>query len=227
LWWKCVEAGVPVEKDEHWEPKLHIEHFPYNPGKSNHLPFVTLSNTMALEDRPVPLDDSSRWHPSVVANEKDKMESKRVGSMVNVEANQCYFNARKVMRSLPDYSEATYVEGFIVTEDGACFEHGWIVKDGKIIDPTLPNGDDSYFSGLEFAGREGIRQFLSTQVGIRFSNHPFHEAFGWNPGRDCPIFLQAFKQAMKRLSSEFGNEAVKTAFDVRAKERLPWSDDWR
>ncbi len=227
LWWNCVKVGVPVEQDEQWEPEITIERTPYVPEQHNHLQFVTLPDLMAVEERSVTLADPSRWHHFTCANEKDEMESKRIGNKVEVKANQCYFNARRAIRSLPDYSEATYIEGFIVTENGECFEHGWIVKDGKIIDPTLPNGVKSYFPGLEFTGREGIRQFLSTPLGNRYGNYPFHEAFGWNPELDCEIFLEAFRQAMKCLSSVFGSKAVNTAFDVRAKERLPWVDDWR
>jgi len=132
-----------------------------------------------------------------------------------------------VIRSLPDYSEAIYVEGFIVTEEGACFEHGWIIKDGKVIDPTLPSDDASYFAGLEFAGRDGIRKFLLTKWGSKWNGSPYYRAFGWNPGLDSPIFLQAFNQAMKHLSSAFGELAVMTAFSVRKREKLPWSDNWR
>lgn len=227
LWSKCVKAGVPVEQDEQWEPEITIERTPYVPEQHNDLPFVTLPDLMPVEERSVTLADPSRWHHFTCANEKDEMESQRIGNKVEVKANQCYFNARRVIRSLPDYSEATYIEGFIVTENGACYEHGWIVKDGKIIDPTLPYGVKSYFPGLEFTGQEGIRQFLSTPLGNRYGNYPFHEAFGWNPGLDCEIFLEAFRQAMKCLSSVFGSKAVKTAFDVRARERLPWADDWR
>ena len=227
LWWNCSKSGVPIEIAEQREPEISIEYETYLPDKHKHLPFVTLPESMDSDNGSCTLAESTTWHPSTTAKQKDELESGRVGDMVNVQANQCYFNARRVIRSLPDYSDATYVEGFVVTEKGACFEHGWIVKDGMIVDPTLPYGDDSYFSALEFAGQVGIRQFLSTHIGNKYSNRPFHQAFGWNPGIECQNFRQAFKTAMKHLSSEFGDREVEEAFRVRTIKQLPWTDEWR
>ncbi|MFO1043287.1 MAG: hypothetical protein U0941_15950 [Planctomycetaceae bacterium] len=227
LWWNCSKSGVLIEKAEQWEPEVSIEYETYVPDKHIHLPFVTLPKTFDFENGPTILAESTRWNPFTKAKQKDELESDRVGDMVNVEANECYFNARRVIRSLPDYYEASYVEGFVVTEKGECFEHGWIVKDGKIVDPTLPHGDDSYFPALEFVGQVGIRQFLSTHVGNKYSNRPFHQAFGWNPGIECQDFLHAFKAAMKYLSAEFGDRAVEEAFRVRIAKQLPWTDEWR
>lgn len=227
LWWNSTNSGVPVEKAEHWELKFDVEYVIYDPKKHLDLPFVTLPEVMNFESGLSMLEGSATWTPSAVANQKDKLESERVGDLVNAEANQCYFNARKVIRSLPDYFEAFYVEGFIVTENGGCFEHGWIVKDGQIIDPTLPRGDDYYFSGLEFAGQDGIRKFLLTQIGEEKTNRPFHQLLGWNPGIECQNFLQAFKTAMRYLASDFGERAVEDAFSVRTEKKLPWTDEWR
>ncbi len=40
--------------------------------------------------------------------------------------------------------------------DGFAIEHGWIEKDGMVIDPTLPTDEIVYFPGLRFRGQYGL-----------------------------------------------------------------------
>ena len=40
--------------------------------------------------------------------------------------------------------------------NGLPMEHGWIVRDEVVIDPTLPDAEVVYFPGREFQGRDGI-----------------------------------------------------------------------
>ena len=141
--------------------------------------------------------------------------------IVGSDPNQCYWNARKVIRSLPDYSEASYVEGYLVTQDGAIFEHGWMIKDGKIVDPTVLD-DATYFPGLEFIGREQIRAFLQTEWGSKFHGRPFHRAFG-DFGFESPGFVQAFLQARQWLLARFGDAGMEAAAAKRADLGLPWT----
>ena len=68
---------------------------------------------------------------------KDIAESKRVGKLVRAKARQCYYNAFHVVENLPDYFYADYVEGIAIL-GSLHIEHGWVEKDGVIVDPTLP-----------------------------------------------------------------------------------------
>src|SRR4051812_25260461 len=103
---------------------------------------------MGLEDQFI-----SRWQPVSHIIDKDETESERVGQKIRACAKQCWFNARRVVLKLEDYRGASYVEGWCITESGLQMEHGWVIREGKIIDPTLPTRNIHYFPGLEFVGR--------------------------------------------------------------------------
>jgi hypothetical protein len=113
---------------------------------------------------------------------------------------QCWFNARKAILRLPEYAEAGYVEGWAVVGGGMLLEHGWVAKDGAVIDPTLPTDEAVYFPGLEFPGRAGIEAFLATKEGRKCKKTPFFYAYGWG-GRDSPGYQQAFKDALAYQAS--------------------------
>jgi hypothetical protein len=132
--------------------------------------------------------------------EKDYAESKRVCRAIGAAIKRCWRNARKVIEQLDEYASATYIEGWIVKENGALVEHGWIVLDGKIIDPTLPEIVATYFSGLEFTGRAGIAAFLGTP---EHKSEPFHYAFGL---ADSPSYQQAFRAAMEYSNQRASNK---------------------
>lgn len=122
-----------------------------------------------------------RWLPSNPwPTLKDEVESRRTGRAVRAVMKQCWFNARKVVLKLSDYSEASYVEGWAVLQGGMPIEHGWVVKNGTIVDPTLPDHIGVYFPGLEFKGRNEIDEFLATPRGRKCKRSPFLFAFGWS-----------------------------------------------
>jgi len=58
-------------------------------------------------------------------------------------------NAFKVLLNVPDYSEATYIEGMAISKGKLLLEHGWIEKDREIIDPTLSRQRHYLFSGFQ------------------------------------------------------------------------------
>jgi hypothetical protein len=51
------------------------------------------------------------WQAMTRATEMDKAESRRVGRAIRVAVKQCWFNARKIVLKLPEYADASYVEG--------------------------------------------------------------------------------------------------------------------
>jgi hypothetical protein len=52
----------------------------------------------------------------------------------------------------------------------------------------------SYFAGLEFQGRTGIEEFLSTPEGKKCKRSPFFYAFGWG-GMKSPSFRKCWESA--------------------------------
>jgi hypothetical protein len=124
------------------------------------MPENLAKDTMSPTPTPHVLHD---WQPTSAATGKDYAESKRVCRAIRAGRRRCWLNARKAIERLEEYAQARYVEGWAVTERGALVEHGWIVLDGKIIDPTLPENVATYFPGLEFVGRRGIAEFLAVQ----------------------------------------------------------------
>src|SRR5215470_10483103 len=147
--------------------------------------------TVEVPDNPTPTPHVLHdWQPTSAATEKDYAESKRVCRAIRAGMRRCWLNARKAIERLEEYASARYVEGWIVKENGALVEHGWVVNDGKIIDPTLPEIVATYFPGLEVVGRAGIAAFLRTPMGRKHKSDPFHYAFGF--GTDSLSYQKAF-----------------------------------
>ena len=140
------------------------------------------------------------WQPSLQPFEKNQVESERVGRKIRALPKRCWVNARRAVLELDEYSHASYVEGYVVHQEGFLMEHGWVVRDGMIIDPTLPQKPYRYFPGLEFQGRAGIRAFLATQRGRECGKSPFHYAFGWG-GSDSPSYVESMKKAIEFQSA--------------------------
>lgn len=138
------------------------------------------------------------FQPSSFPTRKDVAESRRVGKAVRAQRKRCWFNARNAILKLKDYAEASYCEGWVRFSGGNC-EHGWIVKDGVIIDPTLPDQEVIYFPGLEFVGRAGIAEFLATPQGRRQRHYPFFCAFGWH-GKHSASYMRAFAQLLELIA---------------------------
>lgn len=120
---------------------------------------------------------------------------------------RCYWNCRQVLETRDDYAGATYVEGIAVKPERSIHAHGWIEKDGKIIDPTRPKDDFRYFAALRFQGLDELEQAIkSIAKSPRYDDDlPIFRRFGWN-GKNSPEFCEALKQALR----EFGET---TPFD--------------
>jgi hypothetical protein len=80
--------------------------------------------------------------------------------VVRARPQQCYYNAFQVIQQIPEYADAEYVEGMAVNKHGLELEHGWVEKDGMVVDPTLPEVELSYFPGLRFKGLRGLSDAL-------------------------------------------------------------------
>jgi hypothetical protein len=148
----------------------------------------------------------TQWLPLSPDGPKDVAESRRVGRAIRAAMKQCWFNARKAVMRLPDYAEAGYVEGWAVVGGGLLLEHGWVAKDGAIIDPTLPEDQIVYFPGLEFPGRAGIEAFLATKDGKECKKTPFFYSYGWG-GKHHAGYQQAFHDA-KAYSMTFLSDST-------------------
>jgi hypothetical protein len=136
------------------------------------------------------------WQPCTTAlsAEKDADESRRVGRRIRAASKQCFFNARKAILKFDDYAKASYIEGYAILNGFPPMEHSWVVSDGRIIDPTLPDPIGFYFAGLEFVGREGIEEFLGTTRGKECRTSPFLYAFGWG-GHRSPSMARAYQDS--------------------------------
>jgi len=218
LWWGSPQ--VPVEADEYLDEEFTIDIEPYNARLHTHLPFVFLDGTPSVADVEPPHAFLSGWQPSSCPTKKDVEESLRTAKLIESEPKQCYFNARSVLRSLPEYSDAVYVEGYVVTSLGVLMEHGWLVRNETIVDPTLPTDDVVYFPGLEFRGRDGIRGFLCTDYGGECNGHPFHWAFGF-AGRESDTFRASFGTARGYQSAKLGHPPERALPPARKRTRLP------
>ena len=148
----------------------------------------------------------SKWQPTTMAIAKDIDESIQVANKILALKTQCWFNARKAISRLNEFADASYVEGWAVTPGGMPIEHGWIVRNEKIVDPTLPDLSMAYFPGLEFRGRVGINEFLQTPNGKSCKTSPFFFAFGMC-GMKSPSFRRCYEQALALLD-EHQNIAV-------------------
>lgn len=100
---------------------------------------------------------------------------------------------------VPGYANATYVEGFAV-QGGLCIEHGWVEREGEIIDPTLPEANMRYFPGLRFEGQLNLSKALQTPREPDCDDLPMFFRFGWG-GSDSEEFLEARKEAMEYSNS--------------------------
>ena len=111
---------------------------------------------------------------------KDIVESQRLKKIMGSKAKQCYGNAFRVVLTVPEYADAEYVEGLMVNS-GLVFEHGWVEKDGVIVDPTLPEQPLIYFPGLRFRGQQGLVEALNLPKPAEHKpkDLPIFLRFGW------------------------------------------------
>jgi len=217
LWWELPE--IEAEVDEWCPDGFALELGPHIGDRDEALPIVNYR----AEPEPSHMSIQSAWQPASSADVKDRAESERVAQLAGANPNNCYCNARAVLRSLPEYADAAYVEGYVVTHEGGIFEHGWLVKDGMIVDPSIREDGTSYFPGLEFSGRDQVRTFLRTERGRRLHGHPFYQAFG-EFGAESSSFQEAFRRARECLLVRFGQGAVEYAAWFRPEKGLPWPE---
>ena len=126
---------------------------------------------------------------------KNLGESARLARRPGVAPKECYRNCFDLLHEVPGYERASYVEGYVVADNGFPFDHAWLVKDGFIVDPTLPVGIKRYAAGLEFVGVSGIETFLQTvekKVGC------LHAAFR-HGGFTSPSYFRAFLDAFAEV----------------------------
>jgi hypothetical protein len=120
---------------------------------------------------------------------KDVAESKRVGKLVRAGNKQCYYNAFHVVMNIPEYAYADYVEGMAVL-NGLPIEHGWVEKEGGVIDPTWPERKAVYFPGLRFHGCRELAEALRIPKPEYIEDFPIFHRFGWG-GIGSPDFRAA------------------------------------
>jgi hypothetical protein len=129
---------------------------------------------------------------------QDTIESQRVGKLVRAKAGQCYLNAYRVIQYVPGYADADYVEGMAVF-GLAAIQHGWVEKDGVIVDPTLPLKPAVYFPGLRFKGELGLSLALQR---LETAELPFFYQLGPD-GIDSPEFRAAAIAAYRFAAKQY------------------------
>jgi len=88
----------------------------------------------------------------------DKQLSKKLKKRESCKIKQCYYNAWKC----DIIGQMKYFEGFVLSKGCPIeLEHSWLVKDGKVVDPTLCIGGRF---GDEYFGIEIPRQWLNRHV---------------------------------------------------------------
>lgn len=133
---------------------------------------------------------------------KDKNESARVKRLVRSRRKHCYHNAFRVIFEIPEYANAEYVEGLAVIAGKLVIEHGWLEKDGVIVDPTLPHDDLDYFPGLRFQGQQRLAQGMKIpKPRMTKEDFPIFYRFGWG-GVDSPDFRGALIAAYRHVGME-------------------------
>lgn len=109
------------------------------------------------------------------AVEKNVAESRRAARLVNAQPNLCWQNAVDLVWS-DEFAGATYVEGAIISRKaGFPQEHGWVVFNGEIIDPTLPDWELFYFPAHQWAGEEFMRVFFQYEEKPFFKHAEFKQ----------------------------------------------------
>ena len=132
---------------------------------------------------------------------KDVAESKRTGDLVRSKRKQCYLNAFRLVQEVKEYADADYVEGGAVIEGIMVIEHGWVEKDGVIVDPTLARDNLVYFAGLRFRGQRGIAEAMQIPKPSYSDHLPIFYRFGWG-GIESPEFRAAMAGAYRYAGME-------------------------
>ena len=118
--------------------------------------------------------------------DKDHELSKQLSCQLKALPYQCWQNAKRAMACLS--AGARYVEGWVVRPGGLLAEHSWCEAGGKIIDPTSPDAELSYFAGLRFDARQLATLDRDPYTPIAW------QLYG-RDGRDSPEYRGAFEAA--------------------------------
>ena len=138
---------------------------------------------------------------------KDVAESGRVARASRARKGECFQNAFRVIRRLPEYADAYYVEGMVVSASrpllaGLPYEHGWVEMDGRIIDPTLPSCDAVYFTGLRCRGAAEVMKLKDGPKAFWASRDlPLFYCYGWG-GTESVEFRSAVIAAYRFAGQE-------------------------
>jgi hypothetical protein len=110
-------------------------------------------------------------------------------------------NAFRLIQEDDEYGNADYIEGMAVFAGALVIEHGWVEKDGVIVDPTLPTEELAYFPGLRFKGRRGLAEALQIPKDDHTDDLPIFYRFGWG-GIESPEFRAAMARAYRYAGME-------------------------
>jgi hypothetical protein len=143
---------------------------------------------------------------------KDVAASLQLRKRIRAKAKECYWNAFKAIQNVPDYHDATYVEGFaILSAPVFVFEHAWIEKEGTIIDPTLPEDKYTYVAGLRWQGVVEVSRALMAPKSRGSPDLPFFYRYGWG-GCDSPTFHAARLKAERIAHGPDFHEKLRKLF---------------
>lgn len=70
------------------------------------------------------------------AGELDQQASEEAGKLVHARLGDCYRNALRSASFVAGGAAVLYVEGYGVLH-GVPLEHGWLLVDGRVVDPTV------------------------------------------------------------------------------------------
>ena len=132
---------------------------------------------------------------------KNVAESERTRRLVRAKSKQCYLNAFRVIQEVEEYADADYVEGLAVIQGVIVIEHGWVEKDGVVVDPTLPRDNLTYFPGLRFKGQWGLAEAMKIPKPSYSEHLPIFYRFGWG-GIESPEFRAALVAAYRYAGME-------------------------
>lgn len=106
--------------------------------------------------------------------EKNVELSQQAAALIGARPNECFNNGRRLM-GREEYCRATYVEGAVFMKGLRQPEpHCWVVLDGEIIDPTLPEMDVPYFPAISLTGIDYLTAITHRPDKPLYNAHP-HE----------------------------------------------------
>jgi hypothetical protein len=111
--------------------------------------------------------------PVISSDKKDVELSKQLAQECDAQSKECYKNS---VMALSRVEGGKYVEGYFVIDFEAGFqfpiEHGWIDKDGTIIDITLPDDEGIYIPANSWNFKEVMAKVGGTgESWLPFSNY--------------------------------------------------------